>query len=271
MFRGSYKQLLFVSAITVFPAALIAGLAQDFYMRGLMELVGSVDVSADGPPAAFMNTMTISYVVLAAASQLLVFGRTYLESSVLRSAPGMLYVPAESGKAVLKSGMARWGWYLLVYWLVNMIVGISAAFSFFLLGAVGIFFWVALSMAGVVCVVEEINPIAAITRSMALVKGSAWRVLGYMLLVSALTAAFEGAIGSPVIIRQIIESVQNPEAVFQPLSLGWKVAEGLTLGLAIALPAPFIPLAMFSMYLDLRSRKEGMDIIVRARELTPAA
>jgi len=270
MYRGSYKQLLFVSAIFVFPAALIAGLGQDFYLRGFTELIGSPASTAE-PSEALFNTMMISYLVMGVAAQVLALGRAYLDSSVLRAAPGMLYAPAESGKSVLKGGLARFGWYLLVVIVVQMIVGAAAVASFFVLGAAALAAWAALSLAGVIVVVEDANLVVAIQRSMALVKGSYWRVIGYLLLVSALTAAFEGAIGSPAIIRQLVASLQNPEAVFQPLSIPWKVFEGLTLGIAIALPAPFIPLAMFSLYLDLRSRKEGMDIIVRARELTPSA
>ena len=271
MYRGSYKQLLFVSAIFVFPAALIAGLGQDFYLRGFTELIGSSVNTAAEPSAAFVNTMMISYMVMGMAAQVLALGRAYLDSSVLRAAPGMLYAPAESGKSVLKGGLARFGWYLLVVIVVELIIGAAAVASFFVLGAGAIAAWAAFSLAGVICVVEDANLVVAIQRSMALVKGSYWRVIGYLLLVSALTAAFEGAIGSPAIIRQLVASLQNPEAVFQPLSVPWKVFEGLTLGIAIALPAPFIPLAMFSLYLDLRARKEGMDIIVRARELTPSA
>jgi len=272
LYRANYKQLLFVSAIAVFPAALAAGLAQDFYMRGFTEFAGSSAASSGAAPNdALLATMAMSYVVMAAAAQVLMIGRAYLDSSVLRAAPGMLYQPAESGKSVLKGGLSRFGWYLLVYYVVNAIVGAAAVASFFVLGAAGIAAWVAFSLAGVICVVEDANLIVAMKRSMALVKGNVWRMIGYLLLVGALTTAFEGALASPVIIRQIVASLQNPDAIFQPLSIGWKVAEGLTLGLAIALPAPFTPLALFSMYLDLRSRNEGMDIIVRARELTPAA
>ncbi len=272
LYRANYKQLLYVSAIAVFPAALLAGLAQDFYLRGFTEMTAASATSSSAAPSdAFLATMAISYMVMYLASQVLVFGRAYLASSVLRAAPGMLYTPAESGKAVLKGGLRRYGWYLLTTYAVNMLVGIALIVSFFVLGAAGIAVWVALSLAGVIVVVEDANLIVAFKRSAALVKGNVWRVIGYLLLVGALMTAFEGAIGSPVIIRQIVASLQNPDAIFQPLSIGWKVAEGLTLGLAIALPAPFVPLALFSLYLDLRSRSEGMDIIVRARELTPVA
>lgn len=272
LYRANYKQLLFVSAIAVFPAALMAGLAQDFYMRGTTELFGATASGVTTSPTnAWLTTMTISYLVMTAAAQILTLGRAYLDSSVLRAAPGMLYTPAESGKAVLKGGLARYGWYLLTYYVVSLATAAAFAASFFVLGAAGIALWVAWSLAGVIVVVEDANLVVGIKRSVALVKGNIWRVIGYLLLVGAITAAFEGAVGSPVIIRQIVASLQNPEAIFQPLSIAWKVAEGLTLGLAIALPAPFAPLALFSLYLDLRSRNEGMDLIIRARELTPAA
>ncbi len=271
LFRASYRQLLYVSAIAVFPVALLSGLAQDFYLRGFTELAGSAAATSGAtPPDAFLATMAASYLVMAAAGQVLVLGRAYLASSVLTAAPGMLYAPAESGKAVLKGGLRRFGWYLLTTYAVNLLIGVAVVASFFVLGAGGLAVWVAFSLAGVIAVVENANPIVAVKRSVALVKGNVWRVIGYLLLVAALTAAFQGALGSPVIIRQILAGAQNPDAIFQPLSIPWKVAEGLALGLAITLPAAFTPLALFSLYLDLRSRNEGMDIIMRARELTPA-
>ena len=74
------------------------------------------------------------------------------------------------------------------------------------------------------------------------------------------------AITSPTLIRQLVASIQNPEAVFQPLSVGWKVFEGLLSATAVTLVLPFASFAWLSFYLDLRARREGMDIGAAAAE-----
>ena len=48
----------------------------------------------------------------------------------------------------------------------------------------------------------------------------------------------------------------------------WKAVEGSLAALATALIYPFVEFGWFSMYLDLRSRREGMDIVARAEDIT---
>jgi hypothetical protein len=267
LFRANAKPLLIAAAITVLPAALLMGLGQDFYYRGIFE--GSL--SASGPSDLVVTSMLVSYMVIYLASMILLFGKAYLDSSILSSAAEMLHRQVPAAKPLLKGGLARFGWYLLAQFMVSIAVSAAAFASFFVLGVGGLVLYVYLSLTGAVIVVERANLGDAFRRSMDLVKGNFWRVSGYLVLVWLLMTAFQGALGSPVIIRQIVASAQNPEAIFQPVSLVWKVLEGLTLGFAIALPAPFAPLATFALYLDLRARNEGMDLVIRARELRDAA
>jgi len=267
LFRANAKPLLVASVFTVLPAALLMGLGQDFYYRGMFEN----SLAAGGPSDSLIATMLVSYAVIYLASTILWLGRAYLDSSVLASAPEMLHRPVVGAKPLLKGGLSRFGWYLLAQFMVNIAVTVAMIVTFFLLGAGGLVLYVYLSLTVVIVVVERANPGDAFTRSIELVNGNFWRVCGYLVLVWFLLAAFQGALGSPVIIRQIVASAQNPEAIYQPVSLGWKVLEGLTLGLAIALPAPFAPLATFALYLDLRGRNEGMDLVIRAREIRDAA
>lgn len=267
LFRANAKPLLIAAAFTVLPAALLMGLGQDFYYRGIFE--GSLGTAA--PPDTLLVSMLVSYAVIYLSSVLLMFGEAYLSSSILTGATGMLHTRVEGAKPLLRAGFARFGWYLLAEFIVGIAVSIAMVATFFLLGAGGLVLYVYLSLTAVIVVVERPTLPDAFRRSRELVKGNFWRVLGYLALVWFLMAAFQGALGSPVIIRQIVASAQNPEAIFQPVSLIWKVLEGLTLGFAIALPAPFAPLATFALYLDLRARNEGMDLVIRARELRDAA
>jgi hypothetical protein len=56
-------------------------------------------------------------------------------------------------------------------------------------------------------------------------------------------------------------------AVFQPTSAAWKAFEGALTALATAIAYPFGMFAWFCLYLDLRARREGMDIVARAADL----
>jgi hypothetical protein len=63
--------------------------------------------------------------------------------------------------------------------------------------------------------------------------------------------------------------LSSPDAARQTFSLGWTVFDGLMQGAAITLVLPFTELVTLLFYLDLRSRNEGMDLLIRARELAP--
>ena len=59
-------------------------------------------------------------------------------------------------------------------------------------------------------------------------------------------------------------------AVFGEIAWGWKVFDGLVQGLAISVVLPFSASVSLLTYLDLRARDEGMDLVIRARELLTA-
>ncbi|MDO9108976.1 MAG: hypothetical protein Q7U89_08340, partial [Coriobacteriia bacterium] len=83
-----------------------------------------------------------------------------------------------------------------------------------------------------------------------------------------LTFTLESAVDSPAVLRQIFSSVTNPEAMFAEISIGWKVLEGVLAATALSIVYPFVELAWFFYYLDLRARHEGMDLVQRAGRLT---
>lgn len=264
-YRANARPILLAAVLSVFPAALLVGLGQDFYLRGLFESI--VAGSASGGPATIGFDMLAGYAASASGAWLMVLGRAYLDATVLAAFPQMLGGRVSDNKAFLKAGLTRYGWYLLTSYLVQMLVSIAAVVSFFALFAGGIVVWALLSLAAAITVLERANTADAIRRSYELVKRHFWRALGYLVIVTTLVTLFEGALASPLIIRQIVVAAQNPDAVFQQTPLVWKIVEGLVLGAAMTLVAPIMPLALASLYTDLRARSEGMDLIVRAREI----
>ena len=272
LYRRHFKALAVAAGCTVFPVALIIGMAQDFYYRGYFQTVfGSMGAMAGlaGMPLGVF----VAYLVVMAASGLLWFVRAYFDTAVLAAAPHMAAGHAPVAREVLKGGLSRWGWYLLAQMLVGVITSTAALVSIFALGLGGLVASVFLTFTGVVTVVEGVDPIAAMRRSLALVRGSFWRVAGYLALMFGLTTAFQGAIASPAALGQLVPALTStdPLTAMLDVPVWWRVVEGVSFGAAAALTAPFTTLALFHLYLDVRSRKEGMDLVVRARELLRAA
>jgi len=272
LYRRHFKSLAVAGGCTVFPVALIIGMAQDFYYRGYFQAVlGSID-----DPASFAGMpfgVLVAYLVIIAASGLLWFVRAYFDTAVLAAAPHMAWGHAPGAREVLRGGLSRWGWYLLAQMLVSILTSVAMFASIFVLGAGGLVAAVFVTFTGVITVVERIDPIAALRRSFELVRGSFWRVAGYLVLMFGLTTAFQGAIASPVAIGQLVPALTStdPLTAMLDVPVWWRVLEGVSFGAAAALTAPFTTLALFHLYLDVRSRKEGMDLVVRARELAQAA
>jgi len=264
LYRANFKSLAFVAACTVFPVALVLGLAEDVYYRSLFSFVASGDPEEMFAPGAFVSSL----VIYAAASAMF-FARGYFDSAVLSSAGGLLAGARPTGREVLRSGLARWGWYLLAQFVLSIIISFAAIVSFPLLFVGGPIVAVFLLFVPLVTVVERVDLGAAFGRSRTLVRGSFWRVVAYLALAWVLTSAFTGALASPVALGQLIPALRSsdPLGALADVPLWWQVLEGLTIGASTALVAPFTTLAIFSLYVDVRARKEGMDLVIRARAL----
>ncbi len=263
LYRANFKAIALASLMLVAPVALIVGLGQSFYLRGTFEALGALEDPISGPVSP---GLTLAYAATMIGSMATFLAVSYLASCILASAPALLAGERIDHRALLKSGFQRYGWYLLTSMVVGFVVQVATIISLPILFTGGLIAWAAFALAAVVTVVERVPLADALTRSRLLTKGYRFRVLAYLVLVWALVTAFEGAIASPLIIRQIVVVAQNPEALFVRVPVGWKILEGCTLALSSALTAPYWPLALFSLYVDLRARKEGMDIIMRARE-----
>lgn len=264
LYRANARPILLAALVGVFPAALLVGLGQEFYFRGFLEAIAS---APDGLPATPSFGVFLAYAATNLGLWLMLFGRTYLDVTVLAAAPQMLFGRVADAKAFLRGGLRRYGWYLLTSWLVQIVVQLAALFSFFALFAGGLVLWVLLALAAPITVLEQVNAADGLRRSFDLVKPHFWRALRFLVLLTVLVGLFEGAIASPLIVRQVVVAAQNPEAIFHQTPLVWKIVEGLVLAAAITFVSPITALGLFTLYMDLRARSEGMDLIVRARRL----
>ncbi len=265
LYRANVRTILAVSFLTVFPVAAIVGLTQVFYTRGLLTLLPTfADVAIDS--AGFDSLMMLSLLSNAAAPVFWV-ARIFLACALLRSAGALMTGDPPDVRGVLSVGWRVFLTFALVNLVLTMAVGVLV-----LLGLIpGILFAIRFGLAPAVAAVEGAGFEAAFRRSWQLTSGHAWRVIAFFVLVFLFTIVLEAAVTAPSIARQIVASVQSPDALFQPVSAGWKTFEGLLSAASVSLVLPFVELAWFFFYADLRARREGMDLVVRAEKLVGAS
>jgi hypothetical protein len=123
----------------------------------------------------------------------------------------------------------------------------------------GIYFYVAFSVAVPVLLVEGAGPRRALGRSRELVRGRWWGTLGVAvvgyLLVSIVTLALSGLVVGVAFSNPALNTVTG--FVLNTLAA--------TLGSMIATPAAAAFITV--LYIDLRVRKEGFDLLLLARRL----
>lgn len=276
MYRANWKTLMLASLIVVAPFALILSVAQVFAYRGLIELFGQAMNSAS--PEDVFGTMTPSQAatnVAYSAMPLFYLARWYIFAAVLVAGPAILYGRGLELRSLLKPG---WRPVLTLVGVQVLIVVIiyasSIAAAITLVGLAALPFLIPFlaarwSVAAEACVAEEQSAGRALKRSWALTRRRFWRTVGFSISLGFVTYAVSIAIQSPTILHAIVSGVQTRGAIFEPVSVFWKVFEGLLAAASAAILAPFTALAWYRYYLDLRSRSEGMDLLVRAHEFAP--
>lgn len=265
LYRANFSTIALGAAIVLFPVALLVGLSQVFYTRGLLAVVpGIIDGSMQFSEITSVQMWaSLSNIV----APLLLAARLYVSSAVLAAAPAMLAGRRFGVREFLRGGLARFWWLLLV----SIVVSAAISAGLFVLVIPGLFVWARLSVAHVTCVVEAAPLDRAFSRSWALTSGRFWRTLLFAVGLGILTVTLESAVDSPAVLRQIFSSITDPEALFAEMSLGWKVLEGVLSATALSLVYPFAELAWFFYYLDLRARHEGMDLVARAVRISERA
>lgn len=118
--------------------------------------------------------------------------------------------------------------------------------------ALGVF-----SVAMPVLLVEDARGRAALGRSRRLVKGRFWPVLGVVLLSTIMTTFIQGAIAAPAIALVLTHSNHV-------LTVGVQTFGNMV---GVVLVTPFTAAVTMALYVDLRIRKEGFDLMLLAQRL----
>lgn len=155
---------------------------------------------------------------------------------------------------------------------------LGVAFAYSLLTTVGLMLciipgvvaWVFWALAAPALVLERGTFRQAFSRSVKLVGGAFWRVLGVLLLARIIESFFESIISLPFTLGSgVFTQMLNPAKVTVP-STGDLLLASAGQIIAGTIAIPFVTLVTVIVYLDQRMRREGMDIeLARAAGVQP--
>jgi hypothetical protein len=134
----------------------------------------------------------------------------------------------------------------------------------------GVLAWVFWALAAPALVLERGTFRQAFARSIKLVSGAFWRVLGILLLARVIQSLFENIIQLPFALGTgVFDQVLNPGKVTLP-STGDLLLQSAGQIVSGTIAIPFVTLVTVIVYLDQRMRREGMDIeLARAAGVQP--
>lgn len=296
LYRRGWKPLAAASLIVAGPAALVVSIAQVFYMRGYLEFLPTIrDWRSGIDPESFRQLMLPS-TLSSTVSPLYWLATMFVAACVYASAPALQAGETLTLRDVFRAGRGRYVHLLGVSvlslmaveatYIVSALAGMIPVIVFALLSPLTM--WVTiplyvvlllvpapyvacrLALAPSVTVLEGAGVVDSIRRSWRLTAHRWGRVLGFFICFSLISFAVQGALNSPAAVRQLVDSIRDPQAIFRELSWGWKAFEGLLSATSVSLALPFTHLAWYGLYVDTRARAEGMDLLARARALTAA-
>lgn len=261
VYRAEFRTLAVPAAWLLLPFGLFLGLAQATYLQTVMRASAEA-----GDPFQYIGQVWDSYSMLAGIVSVRSLVALYYFSCVLAATPDLLARRPVPTLAFLKGGARNFLW----LFLIALLTGIAAGVGFLFLIVPGLLVYVFLSMAEPVAGVEGASLDAAFRRSWVLVSGNFWRTVGFFMALGAVLYAMESAITSLSAIQAFWTGIAG--ATGSPLpGLGWQVLAGVLQGLAQMLAAPLLYVGWLMYYLDLRARREGMDLLARAQGMVRTA
>lgn len=290
--RTNPRTMIGVSAVVIAITTLISAVPQAFglvaFSRALLSDPAAAANASPQEIATGLSALLSSFAVPAIIEWLAVTIVTGLlivavSAAVLgrRTSPGVLWrrtrgrVPALLGVALLVSlailavvvGFALPGLLLLiagatVAGVLLLVLGLLASVP------VGILLGVRWSMAPPALLLEEQPVIAAMGRSWRLVRGSFWRVFGILLLTSVLVSVASGVITFPLaMVSSLLDIGQTTPYGNLGITFAQLAIRGVGTIIAGAIFYPFQAAVTALLYIDLRMRREGLDVeLIRASE-----
>ena len=299
LYRQNLRTILLTALLIVFPMALLWGLASSSYYSFLFSPEFIDPAAAGDVSTTFLVWTLVLQALIYIAVPLRFAANSFMSSALFKASPELMAGGHPGTKTFMRGGLTRWLNLIavlvvvtvLVYTLAFLVylVTIPMLIPFFLAGSVapwlilvGIVLWllvvglgyvyiqVRFSVAGPAVVSEDGNIFTAIRRTWQLTRGRVWRTSLFYLGVWRLASALKGALYAPAafLLADVFNSaLQSPEAFVPDVPIWITVALGVFAALAESIVIPFDRLCWSQLYVDLRARGEGMDLVVRAREL----
>ena len=247
IYTSRWKTLIAACAITLVPVAVLTALLQSS---------AQIDTSID-PTTGMVRTNGGDFAMYLLATLLALVvslaGSGLAHAACFRSVSGAYVGDDVDWKESLRFAWSRIGPVLGLTLLraLAMMLGL-------LLCGLGILWPIAVyAVAMPVLLVEGTTATGSMSRSQQLVKGSGWRVLGIVLLGMIVASLFQGLLSAPMTILIL----RNPTGVTT------LVVRILTTSVASVLVTPFTVALTMALYVDLRVRKEGFDLVLWAQRL----
>jgi hypothetical protein len=296
--RTNPRTMLGFAAVVLSISSLLSLVPQAWAQRSMGQaLSGAVD-RAD--LTAFLDA-TLAGVVAVIPSTILVWLAVVVLNALLvvavsaavlgeKTSPGQLWrrvrrrVPAAIGLSLLTGLLVSVGAIVAaglfigpavllftqdVAWagVILVILGVFAGI------AVGLTLGVGTALAGPVLLLEESSVLTALRRSWRLVRGSFWRVLAIMIVVGILTYVTSLLVQTPfTAVSYLVDSLLDNQfhTKWVPTLLSTAInTVGQTVSGAILNPWSAAVVAL--LYIDLRMRREGLDLeLIRASEARPS-
>lgn len=247
IYRGRAKTLLAAVAIPVIPVLLFTALVSWSAQPDLSVDPTTGQATFDGGDfAVFVAGLLVSLVATVVATSV-------ATAACYRSISGAYVGDDPNWRESLRFGWSRvWavlgvtvlGLLATLGGLLACLVGVLVALAFF-------------SVAMPAMLVEGLGPVQGMRRSWRLVRGTAWRVLGIVVLSLVLAFAFQAVLSAPL-------------ALIFVLDLGTFLEQVLNVStqtLSTVLVTPFTAALTMALYVDLRVRKEGFDLVLWSQRL----
>jgi hypothetical protein len=255
LLKANLRTIVLVSAVFLIPVNLVAAFFQRDLLGGygLFQLANDPSLLDQAAETGMSNAALVGTLLAVAASILVT---PFVGGAVSRIvAASYLGEELEPGEAIRVTGrrfLALLGAFFFTFLvkavgLLFCLVGVLVPMTFFLVTTPAV-------------MVEELGPIQAMARSVALVRPRFWQVMGIG-IVSGLLASFLGNI------------LATPFA-FGALAIGYRWG-WILVAIGGILPAlvttPFVAIVATLVYFDGRIRNEGFDLQVIAAELARGA
>jgi hypothetical protein len=140
--------------------------------------------------------------------------------------------------------------------------GIALALAVPAVVVVGAFLWVRLAFAAPALLLEQLGVRRSLSRSWRLTVGSWWRVFGILLLTTLVATVAGGLLSAPfALIGGVVGgAVSDGSAADERSFLVSQLLGNLGSVLASTVTAPFTAAVTALLYIDLRIRREGLDV-----------